>query len=98
MFVYISIGNSDDKLTQKEWSDFCADTQDTVESFGHQTHGVWFSTPAGPWQNACWCFEIKDDRIDRMKVALSVLARNYGQNWISWVQVPVTDVITPAKP
>lgn len=97
MYVYISIGNSDDKLKQSEWSDFCNDTNDAVEVFGFQTHGVWFSTPAGPWQNACWCFEIRSDKIPGMKRHLSAIARTYSQDWISWVQSPDTETIHPAE-
>jgi hypothetical protein len=95
MFVYISIGNSDDELTQKEWADYCFEVQEAVELWGSQTHGVWFSLPSTPWQNGCWCFEIEDSKINHMKRRLEVLAKNFRQDWISWVQTPVTDRIEP---
>jgi hypothetical protein len=85
-FVYISIGNSDDKLTQKEWSEFCAEVDGNLGVMA-QKHGVWFSAPQSQWQNACWCFEVQDDWVPALKTILARLARHYKQEWISWVQV-----------
>jgi hypothetical protein len=59
MIYFISIGNSDDKLTQSEWSNLC----DQVNRLAHASttrskmHGAWFSLPNDEWQNACWCVE-----------------------------------------
>src|SRR5258708_37712742 len=56
MIVYISIGNSDDALSQKQWSQFWTEMAARVVSLG-TTHGAWFSNPVGTHQNACWCVE-----------------------------------------
>ena len=61
MIVYLSIGNSDDKLTQREWSNFWVRIAGEVVSLASTTHGAWFSNPAGPWQNACWCLEFTSE-------------------------------------
>lgn len=97
MFVYVSIGNSDDNLAQKEWSEFCGDLLWAVDTFGERRHGVWFSNPNSQWQNACYCFEILEEKIPEMKKQLTVLARQYGQESIAWVQSPVTDLIEAAS-
>lgn len=55
----ISIGNSDDKLSQAEWSRFVTEVRDTFQYYDIQIHGEWFSLPDKPWQNANWCVEIQ---------------------------------------
>lgn len=51
MIVYVSIGNSDDKLTQESWADFIEAVDDNLPI---KRHGVWFSaatsrlTPSRP--------------------------------------------------
>ena len=58
MIAYISIGNSDDKLTQAEWCRFVGEVDGLVGACPQLTiHGRWFSAPDRPWQNACWCVE-----------------------------------------
>lgn len=60
--TYISIGNSDDRLTQSRWSDFISDVRGLLLTGEWrdrlQIHGEWFSAPDQPWQNANWCVEI----------------------------------------
>jgi hypothetical protein len=46
--VYLSIGNSDDKLTQAEWAEYVADMAGAVVCRAKQVHGTWFSLPACP--------------------------------------------------
>lgn len=58
MNILISIGNSDDKLTQREWSEMVTDMRDILDWPGVQLHGEWFSRPDSPWQNANWCVEV----------------------------------------
>ncbi len=73
MIVYISIGNSDDKLTQREWSEFVADVDRSLRWWCNENastaalnspagriHGHWLSASDSPWQNACWCVEYVD--------------------------------------
>ena len=49
----IQIGNSDNKLTQGEWSDFCLDTHKACLKFGKQVHLVGYSASNSQYQNAC---------------------------------------------
>jgi hypothetical protein len=61
----ISIGNSDDKLTQVRWSDFIDEVRSLIDEADADNrinvHGEWFSAPDQPWQNANWCIEIVGD-------------------------------------
>ena len=99
MIVYISIGNSDDRLTQKQWSDFVLEVSAEVTSLGH-VHGAWFSTPAVPWQNACWCVEFtgpdsqaEANVVAEAKKVTAELAAEYKQDSIAWAVAPVTEFI-----
>lgn len=78
---YISIGNSDDKLTQKEWAAFVDDVDIVCRSF--PVHGRWFSAPTSEYQNACWCIEMQPGAIAALKPVLSILAERYRQDSIA---------------
>jgi hypothetical protein len=102
--VYISIGNSDDKLSQVEWSAFVTtadrllspDAGDSLYPVKAR-HGNWRSVPDDPWQNACWCVEVDDDAdaVRCLKGELESLAQEYGQDSIAWAEVDGTEFISP---
>lgn len=93
MIVYISIGNSDDKLTQIEWAQYIDEMRALVVSGGH-THGAWFSVPDSPYQNACWCIEFATaaDAADARRAAIEIRAR-YRQDSVSWAVVTEAEFI-----
>lgn len=82
--VYISIGNSDDKLSQKDWAEFIASVGDDINKDAVAIHGLWFSQPASPFQNACWCIEVAPEAAQRLRGFLSRAALAYGQDSIAW--------------
>jgi hypothetical protein len=91
--VYISIGNSDDKLTQAEWSAFALDLAAEVASVGH-LHGSWASQPLSPWQNACWCVEYPGEKeAAAARATAAVIGRKYQQESISWAVALRTDFL-----
>jgi hypothetical protein len=51
MTIYISIGNSDDKLTQFQWASFQNDVSRALDAFGAHIHGQWYSAPDSAFQN-----------------------------------------------
>jgi hypothetical protein len=91
--VYISIGNSDDKLTQQRWADFVTRTHLVLDRYASTMHGSWFSGPAAPWQNACWCVELVDAIVPGAKDELRLLAREFGQDSIAWAVAPETEFL-----
>lgn len=99
--VYISIGNSDDKLSQADWASFVLDVDRAFEAAvryeGARVHGRWYSLPHEPWQNACWCAEWHPDLahiVEALKRKLACVARMYGQDSIAWA-VAETEFIKP---
>jgi hypothetical protein len=91
--AYISLGNSDDKLTQREWADFIAITREFLtgnpgSSLGGkfwQVHGEWYSRPDHPWQNANFCVEINVEDEQYLLDQMYVLAETCRQDSIAVV-------------
>ncbi len=81
--VVIQIGNSDDKLTQKEWSEFCVDLYQCGIDFCKQIHFFGASDAKSEWQNACLVAEIAENQIENLKLKLGQLAARNIQNSIA---------------
>jgi hypothetical protein len=96
MLFYITIGNSDDKLRQQEWAQYCQRVDKALRGEGWTRHGYWHSAPDSPWQNAIWCIEA-DEEPPGLKEKLRTAAGQYRQDSIAWTQAPFTDFLTPRK-
>lgn len=94
--VYVSIGNSDDKLTQQQWSEFQRQFRCLLRRYFVNSHGDWVSEPSSPWQNACFCLEIAESDASECKRELAALAEQFGQDSIAWAVAPKTEFIGPA--
>jgi hypothetical protein len=95
--IFISIGNSDDKLSQADWSSYVLDVDRAFEASvryeGARVHGRWYSRPDEPWQNACWCAEWHDDLaevVDALRRKLATIARTYRHDSIAWAEAQTT--------
>jgi hypothetical protein len=91
--VYVSIGNSDDKLTQVEWAAYAGTVQGAVRRAAGAVYGEWTSLPLAAFQNACWCVEVEPARADALRRELSGIAGMYRQDSIAWAEVPLTEFI-----
>lgn len=100
MNVYVSIGNSDDKLTQKEWSRFCADLRAIVRAYQNETYGTWYSACDSEWQNMCIGFRvadsIADEELNSLRNELSLLSKLYNQDSIA-LSTATTELIGEEK-
>lgn len=96
MTVYASIGNSDDKLTQQSWSWYIDGLLAAINRKAERIHGVWYSLPDSPYQNACVCFDIHPTDMEGLKVELGKLAAEYGQDSIAWAEA-TTQFITATQ-
>lgn len=91
--VYVSIGNSDDKLSQSEWALFVKGTFDALMKHAETMHGDWRSATDSPWQNACWCVEVPLFQVTALRDRLVELAATYQQDSIAWAEVPRTEFL-----
>lgn len=81
----IQIGNSDDKLTQREWADFCKKLRVVCELHGE----VHFAAPApgdAPWQNYCIVVAGENAEIAQLKNEVRTLRGAFKQESAAWVE------------
>lgn len=81
--VVVQIGNSDDKLTQKEWSLFCAETELAVRKHCEQIHFYGGSPWNTPWQNACFVAEIKPEAIESFCQEITIIRGDSQQDSVA---------------
>lgn len=84
--LVVIIGNSDNKLTQQEWSEFVYKLKELVDRYSIQTY--FFGAPGNydPWQNVAWSFKIRISRIDAFKSALVFLREKYKQESVAFME------------
>ncbi len=81
--ITIQIGNSDNKLTQQEWSSFCKEI-DSIVSNTIPVHFSGHSLPNKPWQNACWVGEYtEEDAVQRMLSRIKLCRETYKQDSVA---------------
>lgn len=97
MIIYVSIGNSDDKLNQKEWATFQKSFAQEMADVAVLVHGVWFSEPTSRYQNACICMEIDRDSLPEIRGLLGVLAADYSQDSIALAHISNTEMVRPVR-
>ena len=91
--VYIGIGNSDNKLTQQEWANFCADVVACLRDVASQFLGEWYSLPHEQWQNAEYAAVVPADRMAYMRSILAAYRERYRQDSIALAVVSETEFI-----
>ena len=85
--ITVQIGNTDDKLTQREWSQFFHRVDGVIRDAAHNVYFSGHALPAAPWQNGCWCFDVnsKITRLYLERVILTI-AKNYRQESVAWTE------------
>ncbi len=81
--VSLLIGNSDNKLSQKEWSDFHEAVEHAVAHYedGRQFTGC--SEGCSPWQNACWVFTIDESKLSKLTFDLEGIRKLWKQDSVA---------------
>lgn len=87
----IQIGNTDDKLGQRQWSKFVEGVAYLAHDYG-KLHFNGHSAPSAMWQNACWVVVMDEDALPEMRLDLAQMARVYGQDSIA-LTVGVTEFV-----
>ena len=85
MIATIQIGNSDNKLTQQEWSEYVAAVHAATTVDGIETHFFAASEGSKPWQNACWVVAISELDADDMMKAVTKIRKQYKQESVAIV-------------
>ena len=89
--IVIAIGNSDNKLSQAQWSLFYEDVDTIICHYeqlaGVTVHGRWVSPSTAPWQNAAWSIEVVDEMLPHTRHMQWDLQRSlavFGQDSLAW--------------
>jgi hypothetical protein len=85
--VFVSIGNVEDRLVQRQWAAFHADVTEMLARSGATFQGEWHSPPTAQWQTACWCVDVAPGVVDRLKGQLGVVGAKYGVGMVAWSEV-----------
>jgi hypothetical protein len=80
----VQIGNTDNKLTQQEWSRFLRDVDNAVVKNAEQVYFSGTSSPYAEWQNAAWIFHVTESASLYLYNCLKVLREKYDQDSIAW--------------
>lgn len=78
--VVIQIGNSDDKLTQFDWSNFCNEMRRHVQRFTAEIHFHGCSENSLPWQNACWVIGVEEKLMVDFMQGITDIRTAFGQD------------------
>jgi hypothetical protein len=77
MYAVVSIGNTDNRLTQKEWSRFVEDVEKATSEAG-KLHYFGGASTWAPWQNVAWIVEL-DGNADNLECELERIRKEYNQ-------------------
>lgn len=86
--VTIQIGNSDNKLTQPEWCDYCTAVDKAINSriTPHFSGGPPNNLP---WQNWAWVIGVPDEfgpLLGFLRIELEKIRKHYRQDSIAWTE------------
>lgn len=86
--ITIQIGNSDNKLTQQEWSQFILDVNNLIYtninlSINASVYFSGGSESSKPWQNYCWVFNTDQHILNKIISSLEEIRKAYRQDSIA---------------
>ena len=80
MLIAVMAGNSDNKLTQSEWSDFARNLDDILDAYQLARHFFGGSETYAKWQNVCFVVEVASEQYDMLLEDLKQSREFYGQD------------------
>lgn len=85
--VVIQIGNTDDKLTQSEWSQYVEDMSRVIEMWATTIHFFGGSSTWEPWQNVAWVIECSQrNQLELQNELIPIIRHRFGQDSVAWTK------------
>jgi len=81
--LIVQIGNSDDKLTQKEWAVYCSEIHSSMNSYCVDIHFNGCSDGSHPWQNMCIVGEVPAGNVGGLKDQLRSIRERWHQDSVA---------------
>lgn len=82
--VYVSIGNSDDKLSQVRWGEYVTEMVECVREQASAVYGEWYSLPHSSWQNACIAVEVPEQNVKILRKYLTLVRESFNQDSVAF--------------
>lgn len=84
--ICVSIGNTDNKLSQHEWAKFVRAVGEMLRCYETMRFFFGGSATYEPWQNVCWLCQVNDLQLAEIKANLTSLRELYKQEsaYILW--------------
>jgi hypothetical protein len=93
MNIYVSIGNSDDKLSQRDWAEYVDEIRSVLRDSASKVLGEWYSANDSQWQNACFCISIPETAVTATRTRLADIRKRHDQDSVAWSDVSDTQFI-----
>jgi predicted P-loop ATPase len=90
--ITIQIGNSDDKLTQKEWAEFVQRMDGHIHYYANDIHFFGGSENYAKWQNVCWVITFDENEdypgLDLLsfKSIIQKTREEFRQTSVAWIE------------
>lgn len=84
--ITVSIGNSDNKLTQRQWSEFVNHIDSLIREISAQVHFFGGSPNWERWQNTAWVFDCAREVTPDLKNSLKEYKQMYKQDSIAYIE------------
>ena len=81
--IIIAIGNSDNKLTQIEWSNYVKDVNHSIDRFCDERHFFGGSSNWERWQNVAWIVTCDEGMLPYLKERLTKVRQTYRQDSVA---------------
>jgi hypothetical protein len=86
MDICIQIGNTDNRLSQQKWSEFCDRLYELCDDAGFINFAGGAPTNA-PWQNYCICLcTFGTTTQERLLQYVTELRKEFNQDSVAWLQ------------
>lgn len=95
MTLYITIGNTDNKLDQQCWHTFTQHLYSLMLFHCHTIHGEFHTQSNTPYQSCCMSGELNEELdLENIENSVSILARNFNQDSIA-MSISETKLVQP---
>lgn len=82
--IFISVGNSDDKLTQAQWSEFVQRIGRIIDDYATEIH--FGAVTLAAWDNVAWLIDCTDYLAPSLKNALTEYRQIYDLDSVAWLE------------
>ena len=80
MYAVVSIGNTDNKLTQQEWSKFVEEMGEFIRQTADHIHFDGAPPNSAPWQNFAWLVEFHNGVYNSFLPGITTIRERYKQD------------------